>query len=102
MILSRDGVIVPVELSEDFASGEVDEAFSDPSFTRQTTIANTATTSSISLPVRPARVGRELGAAVYRLRHRGTLVRDTSCDLSLLFVHSVDRVLKEYSLKRRM
>ncbi|MDP8972525.1 MAG: hypothetical protein M3N45_04960 [Actinomycetota bacterium] len=34
-----EGVIVPVELSEDFASGEVGEAFSDPSFARPTTIA---------------------------------------------------------------
>ena len=39
VVLGRDGVIVPVELSEDFASGEVGEAFSDPSFARPTTIA---------------------------------------------------------------
>jgi hypothetical protein len=37
--LGRNGVIVPVELSEDFASGEVGEAFSDPSFARPTPIA---------------------------------------------------------------
>ena len=35
----RDGVIGPVQLSEDFASSEVGEAFSDPSFARPTTIA---------------------------------------------------------------
>jgi hypothetical protein len=34
-----DSVIGPVELSEDFASGEVGEAFSDPSFARPMTIA---------------------------------------------------------------
>jgi Cu-Zn family superoxide dismutase len=32
-------VIVPVELSEDFASGGVVKAFSNPSFARPTTIA---------------------------------------------------------------
>jgi Cu-Zn family superoxide dismutase len=37
--LCADSVIVPVELSEDFASGEVGEAFSDPSFAHPMTIA---------------------------------------------------------------
>lgn len=32
-------MIVPVELSERFASGEVSEGFSDPSFARPTTVA---------------------------------------------------------------
>ena len=32
-------MIVPVELSEDFASGEVGEGFSDPFFARPTTVA---------------------------------------------------------------
>ncbi len=39
VVRGRDGVIVPVELSEDFASGEVGEGFADPSFARPTTIA---------------------------------------------------------------
>jgi sugar lactone lactonase YvrE len=39
VVRGGDGVIVPVELSEDFTSGEVGEAFSDPSFARPTTIA---------------------------------------------------------------
>ena len=39
VVRGRDGVIVPVELAEDFASGEVGEGFSDPSFARPTTIA---------------------------------------------------------------
>jgi hypothetical protein len=38
VVLGRDGVIVPAELSEDFASSEVGEAFSDPSFERPTPI----------------------------------------------------------------
>jgi Cu-Zn family superoxide dismutase len=39
VVRGGEGVIVPVELSEDFASGKVGEAFSDPSFARPTTIA---------------------------------------------------------------
>jgi hypothetical protein len=39
VVRGGDGMIVPVELSEDFASGDVDEAFSDPSIVRPTTIA---------------------------------------------------------------
>jgi Cu-Zn family superoxide dismutase len=39
LVRGGEGVIVPVELSEDFASGKVGEAFSDPSFARPTTIA---------------------------------------------------------------
>ncbi len=39
VVRGGEGVIVPVDLSEDFASGEVGEAFSDPSFARPTTIA---------------------------------------------------------------
>ncbi|MDQ4062967.1 MAG: superoxide dismutase [Actinomycetota bacterium] len=38
-VRGQDGTIVPVELSEDFASGEVGEEFADPSFARPTTIA---------------------------------------------------------------
>lgn len=39
VVRGGEGVIVPVELSEDFASGKVGEAFSDPSFAHPTTIA---------------------------------------------------------------
>ena len=39
VVRGEDGVIVPVELAEDFASGEVGEGLSDPSFARPTTIA---------------------------------------------------------------
>lgn len=39
MVRGGDGVIVPVELSEDFASGEVGEGSADPSLARPTTIA---------------------------------------------------------------
>ena len=39
VVRGGEAVIVPVELSEDFASGEVGEGFSDPSFARPTTIA---------------------------------------------------------------
>jgi hypothetical protein len=38
-VRGQDGTIVPVDLSEDFASGEVGEEFADPSFDRPTTIA---------------------------------------------------------------
>ena len=38
-VRGQDGTIVPVQLSEDFASGEVGEEFADPSFARPTTIA---------------------------------------------------------------
>jgi sugar lactone lactonase YvrE len=39
VVRGQDGLIVPVELAEDFASGEVGEGFSNPSFARPTTIA---------------------------------------------------------------
>lgn len=39
VVRNQQGLIVPVELSEDFASGEVGESFSDPSFHYPTTIA---------------------------------------------------------------
>jgi hypothetical protein len=39
VVRGGEGAIVPVEPSEDFASGGVGEAFSDPSFARPTTIA---------------------------------------------------------------
>lgn len=39
VVRGGEGVIVPVELSEDFASGKVGEAFSDPTFPRPVTIA---------------------------------------------------------------
>ena len=38
-VRGQDGTIVPVQLSEDFTSGEVGEAFADSSFARPTTIA---------------------------------------------------------------
>ncbi|CAA9454140.1 MAG: hypothetical protein AVDCRST_MAG28-2155 [uncultured Rubrobacteraceae bacterium] len=38
-VRGQDGTVVPVELSEDFASGEVGEEFADSSFARPTTIA---------------------------------------------------------------
>lgn len=38
-VRGQDGTIVPVQLSEDFTSGEVGEVFADPSFARPTTIA---------------------------------------------------------------
>ncbi|HEV8044754.1 MAG TPA: hypothetical protein VGP38_06215 [Rubrobacter sp.] len=38
-VRGQDGTVVAVELSEDFASGEVGEEFADPSFARPTTIA---------------------------------------------------------------
>jgi len=39
VVRGQDGLIVPVELAEDFASGEVGEVISNPSFARPTTIA---------------------------------------------------------------
>ncbi len=39
VVRNQQGLIVPVELSEDFASGEVGEGFTDPSFAYPTTIA---------------------------------------------------------------
>jgi Cu-Zn family superoxide dismutase len=39
VVRNQQGLIVPVELSKDFASGEVGEGFSDPSFRFPTTIA---------------------------------------------------------------
>jgi Cu-Zn family superoxide dismutase len=39
VVRNQQGLIVPVELLEDFASGEVGESFSDPSFHYPTTIA---------------------------------------------------------------
>ncbi|MCA1718422.1 MAG: superoxide dismutase [Actinobacteria bacterium] len=39
VVRGGESVIVPIKLAEDFASGEVGEGFSDPSFARPTTIA---------------------------------------------------------------
>jgi hypothetical protein len=39
VVCGQDGLITPVELAEDFASGEAGEGFSDPSFASPTTIA---------------------------------------------------------------
>jgi sugar lactone lactonase YvrE len=39
VVRNRQGLIVPVDLSEDFASGEVGEGFTDPSLAYPTTIA---------------------------------------------------------------
>ena len=39
VVLGQDGLISPVTLADDFASGEVGEGFADPSFARPTTIA---------------------------------------------------------------
>jgi sugar lactone lactonase YvrE len=39
VVRGQYGLIVPVELAEDFASGEVGQGISDPSFARPTTIA---------------------------------------------------------------
>ena len=39
VVRNADGLIVPVELSEDYATGTVGEAFTDPSFAFPTTIA---------------------------------------------------------------
>ena len=50
MVRGGEGVIVPVELSEDFASGGVSEAFSDPSFARPTTIAKYGDRLLVSTP----------------------------------------------------
>ncbi len=38
-VLDEDGVIVPVTMAEDFASGELGEVFTDPAFAYPTTLA---------------------------------------------------------------
>ena len=50
VVRGGEGVLVPVELSEDFTSGGVGEGYSDPSFARPTKLQSLLTVSSSSTP----------------------------------------------------